>query len=191
MRRQPTPRVTHSQTRPPREVVECRRTVTGEVAPDQLRDCLVPLQHRRRWHTLFEQRIGVLFALKCATADHAVKLGMRDEVRQHCAVGNGDPGRSKCGAELRSRAVFAAFEGPRDDHRGLRDQLIVQPELPIAAGHATFDAGRSERQHPADVRGRHEVPRRPQHVRAQDLAPVEGTLDRCPGRLRHAQPERP
>src|SRR5678815_4027096 len=46
-------------------------------------------------------------------------------------------------------------------------------------------------QHPADVGGSHEVPRRPQHVSSQNVAIVEGLLDAGVGRATQAHADIP
>jgi len=54
-----------------------------------------------------------------------------------------------------------------------------------------FHARRRQLDHPADILGHHEMPRRPHHMRPQDGAFVECSFDLGFGRIPDTKPDRP
>jgi hypothetical protein len=81
-------------------------------------------------------------------------------------------------AELVACEMTAGVEGRSI---ALRLRVIVRASIshPIGGAVEPVDARRGQRQQPADVVRRDEVPRRTHHVGAQDLAGVERPLDGC------------
>jgi len=81
-------------------------------------------------------------------------------------------------ADLRAREPPIAGEGV--DEQGVRPHERARVEAEPAVHHlvASADARSRELDEPADVLGRHEVPRVAEDVRAQDLAAREGLVDR-------------
>ena len=186
-------RIRHRETRPPREVAQRRRAAGGEESHRELGQRLVPSWARPRRHALVERRVRVLLAPHRSAAHDAGELGVHHDVREPLPVG-GDAATLERVSELTARAMTA---GNR------RCDLIVRPvqdpavelEVAIAARIRGIDARAAQLDQPAKVGGRDVVPRRPQHVRAQEAAVVERVVDlgrvRPPRALAHGPPRVP
>ncbi len=183
-------RLGHGQRRPDGEIPGRRRPVTGDEAPRQFRQRLVPRQVARAGRSLLEQHVRVLLADPRTAADERVELGGHEEVRQPLPLDADAGGAEHAGGLGAGQPVPAAQR--REEGAGAPPQrLIVQPELGVPARVPCADARRGRGQQPADVGRQHEVPRRPQHVRAQDRAGAEGALHLLVRSAGHARAQGP
>src|SRR5438552_4076064 len=150
--------------------------MAAEVAPRELNERLFAREYPRRRHTRVEQRVRELFAAPPAAAHEAMQLREHEQVREALPSGI-DPRALQRHAELVARQYVVAFErtGYRRDRatdgRGIKSELAVAPAL------TGDDAWAGEREHPADVLGRDEMPCRPQHVGPDDRTPLERAID--------------
>jgi hypothetical protein len=87
--------------------------------------------------------------------------------------------------------MAAAFEGPGHRRLTSHDDGRVQTELAIHRSVCGMHSRRSQRQQPADVLRRDEMPGRAKRVGAQDLSIIEGDFDVRLGRCLQAQSNRP
>ena len=107
-------------------------------------------------------------------------------MRQALARDISNPRATEGDGELRARQMLAATQR-------LRDRIVAPPndrrrELVGATvvRYRLVDARRGEREHPPNVGGRDEVPRRAEHMRAQNVSRRKLALDACVRRVAHA-----
>ncbi len=132
----------------------------------------------------------MLSAPSWAAADERVELSRHQQIRQALAD-DADPRVGEDGGRLGARQLVAAAKGRDESARAAPQRRCVQPQLSVPAGAAGPDPRRRRREQPADVRRQHEVPGRPQHVGAQDVAGREGALDRSVVSTLRAHPDGP
>src|SRR6185437_920297 len=84
--------------------------------------------------------------------------------------------------------MLATAQGISDDLIAARERRLVESRLATVVGDCALDTRRRQFQQPADILGRHEVPRWPHDVRAQDDSLVEGAVYLCARRARSTQP---
>ena len=161
-----------------------------EIAFNQPRQRLFPSDRRGFRRALLEQRVREVLVVPGAAADHALELGMHHQVRQLQPFG-GDLGPREALCQLNARQMLAARERALDDHAAFLDGLVVELSLAVIVSVERVHTRRGKCQHPPDVAGRHEVPGRPQDVRAQDVAVIERMLDIGVAQAPAAKPERP
>ena len=79
--------------------------------------------------------------------------------------------------QLDSRKVLSSVERAMKHRATAFDRAIVEPRPAIVVGVDRVHPRCAQRQHPADVVWRHEVPGRTEHVRAENRAVIERLLD--------------
>ena len=120
-----------AQARPPGEVLQRRRAVAAQEAPDQLGHRVVG--PRRRWHALVEPGVGVRGAVAHAADDDRVELEQHEQVPEAAGV----EVEAGAGDHLRDLRAGERATGHRrlDRPAGRRHDLVVEPELAAGAGH--------------------------------------------------------
>ena len=171
------PSVAEREPRPRREVAVGRRPPRGEVARRELGERLVARPRRRRRHALVERRVGALPARVRPADRDSLELGVQHD------VGEAEPRlRHAAGLErgddLGPRAVPALERGGDEVHRARDIGPFEARSAVVHRVRAVHPLGR-QLEHPARVVAMQEVPRRAQHVRAQDLAVVDRRRDGC------------
>ena len=101
------------------------------------------------------------------------------------------PARSSAVASSARVRLPPVSQRALQDLAALRERRPIELEQAIVGCHAGHHARPREREHPPDVGGRHEVPRRTQHVRPQDRALIERLFDAGVGQPIRAQTQRP
>jgi len=182
--------VADDQSRPPDVIPQRRGAMTREVAPRQLAERLVACEGLRARRPLLEKRVGELLALPCAAADDAVQFRVHHHDCEPVSL-HLDPGAPEHGSKLRAGQLLAAPERALDSRAASFQDLLVQSVLGVVGKMASIEAGAGQREHPADVGRRHEMPRRAQHVRPQDAPLGERRLDGFVRQTGSAQPQRP
>ena len=94
-------------------------------------------------------------------------------------------------SQLGTRQVRPAPQRALNDSPRAREGLRVEAVLAAVVRHRAVHSRPGKREHPSDVGRRDEVPGGPQNVRAQDLASIEGSIQRGVARPLHALAERP
>ena len=162
----------------------------GEVAARQLGQRFIEGKPARCRRALVERGIGELLAAARAAAHDRFQLRVHEQQRQPQSVG-GNAGVAQRHAQIVARGVAAALHRPRDHVIAAREHLRVQAGLPVVRRVEPVNARRAERQHPADVGRRHQVPGGAQHVCAEDRAAAERVLDIGVGAVAGSLRDRP
>jgi len=118
----------------------------------------------------------VLLAAARAAADQLLELGVHQEVPEPQPV-RFDPRLGQALGELPPRLRLAVSKG-LGEHAVAADEDVrveLEPSVPVAVERVNARTG--EPQQPAQVLARDEVPRRAQHVRADDVAAVQCGVD--------------
>src|SRR4029077_20802966 len=148
----------------------------AEVTPRKLPDRPIAFKEPPMSGSLLEKSPRVLLALTSPAGHQACELSRGNQMRQPLTIGR-DPGSAQDFTELLPRQLLAALERRADRAECPTHGAVVQLELPVTSGHALPDLRAGEVQHPVDVFGEDEVPRRAQDVRAQDRAAVIQVVD--------------
>ena len=185
---QARPGVAQAEPGPPGEVAHGRGPVRGEEPASQHPQHLIPRRHLSEWCPLIQQRVGLLPPGERAARDECGELGVHHHI--------GEPGATCHDAfslEARGQLVACqevpARERALDDAAGSRQDSCVELELPLLVAVEAMDVGRGQREEPADVIGKDEVPGGAEDVGAEETALVEGAIDGGIGRALHSLPE--
>jgi hypothetical protein len=178
------PRIRDGEPGPPAKVHELRWAVARHVATREKCERIVARESRRGGHALVEQRVREVLAAARPADHHALELGVHHHVR------HADTARQVF-RELGARQVHTAGERLRDRGIGLRERSCAQADVLVPDCVRGLDAWSGELEQPARIRGRHEVPRGSQDVRAQDLAAIDRAIHELGGRRFRALPDRP
>ena len=161
-----------------------------KVPPRQLRQRLVLRERASLRRALLEKRVRELLPQPRAAADHAFELRIHDQIGQpHSSAGNARP--VEHGGQRRTRQMPPACKRAFHDLAAACEDLVVEPSLAAVMPVAGEDARRRQREHPADVLRRYEMPGRPKDVRPKDVAPIEGAIDVGVGERRCAKRQCP
>jgi hypothetical protein len=139
---------------------------------------------------VIEEGIGELLAPPRPAAGDLVQLGGQHDVAQPLAGADVDTavleGLAQLETRPRSIVERLGHQGPRALHEGGRD---LEPA--VVGRHPLAYPGGRELEQPAQVVRTNEVPRRPQHVGAQDLARGEGAFHVGGGAVSQAEADAP
>src|SRR5436305_11159825 len=92
----------HREARPPAKILQCRRTMTREVAEGELGQSLITVQALCSRRTLLQEGVCLLLAARRSAADQAVELRIHQDQAEP-QRGGGDLGALK-----RVRDLFAS-----------------------------------------------------------------------------------
>ena len=177
--------VAERERRPVGEVTLGGGTVTGEVPQHQLGERLVAVQPPGGRHPVGEGCVRVRPLEPTAAADEPVQLEEGEQQHQHLPV-RLDIVAAEAVGQLLPGLVGLLREGMEDQGGHAVETAADQP---VGLGQLPSDDGTDARcgqlEQPPDVLGRDEVPRRSQHVGADDPALVQQRLELgCVGDLR-------
>ena len=183
--------VGHGEARPPGKIMGRGRTARREVPARHLQQRRVALQRRRRRRAFLQQRICKLLSPARAAAHHGVQLCPHHQVAEPL-TGDGLDARTLENRAnslrvrwLPSRSALSIAALLRRYTSGVSSSLRSYDAM------AAFTRGRGEREHPADVGRRHEMPRGPHDVRSQDRAVGDLALDVRVGQAARSLAQRP
>ncbi len=169
------PDVCHPQARPPVEVLDGCRPVAREVPKREFQESDVRIENASVGSPLREKRVGVLLAPARPTADEPDQFDMGHDESKPQAV-DLDPGPSS--------TTFSSFRmswlPPRRARSilvCLHQDVLVEPQLVEVRADACPHPWPGQVQHPSDVLGQNEVPRRSQNVGPEDGSLSDGLLD--------------
>src|SRR5262249_47024653 len=150
------------------EIVEGGWSAASEVPPCELGQHLVTCKGLgRARRAVVEERKGRLLAASYPAANERVELGALEQVGQALSA-HGNAGVFERSRQLGSREVFAAAKRFGDGVVASSQSSGVQFELPVSPRVAGDHARSDERENPANVRGRNELPRPAQCMSAKD-----------------------
>src|SRR5688572_10653005 len=102
-----------------------------------------------------------------------------------------DPCLAQNQGQLGARQLSASLQRSRNDAITAAEHAGIELQLAIVGRHRCTDAWRRQREHPANVLRDDEMPRGPQHVRAQNRSARHFLLDRFVDSAKHALGQRP
>ena len=124
-------------------------------------------------------------------ADHGIELRLHNDVGEALRAIYLDTGPLQDGLQLLAGELRTAAQGADDCSLAAAEDCRVKLEPAVIGRHAGTDARPCERQHPADVFGRDEMPCWPHDVRAENASLAEGPLDLSVRCALHSQPQSP
>ena len=168
------------ESRPPGEIGERGGGVAAEIDSDQPSQCLFTGRFFAARSPFVEKGVGRSAFLVGAAADDAVRFGPHQQMPQRILREWNAPLIQRF-SDFLFRPVFVPFQRLLQQvhvavNRFGVESGVCAPGVGVVGG---TDAVGSEREHPAQVFRRNEMPRRTQQVRAQDVAPVQGGFDLC------------
>src|SRR5436190_13594065 len=185
-------RVAQRKAAPPCQIPLGGGPAAPKVPPRELRKRPLACERPRFRGSIRDQREGGLLAFPSAAAEHAAELGVDEQVRKSSLAL--DALTQENGCQLRPRELLATAERIREKLARALERLRIEPDLAKARRCGCDDARPDQREHPAEVLGRHELPGAAKAVSANQVACVESSLHRSlPGahRPRADSPQRP
>lgn len=181
---------TGREPRPPGEVLDRGGAVAREVAGGELCERLGARQCPRGRHPLLEERERLLLPFARGGAEEPLLRKSREDVDPALAR-RGDAPLAQRRVQGVAREPPAPVQRPREEVPAPSERGIVEAELPLARRARRDGRRREQREHPADVRGGHEVERAPHRPGSDDGAVGDRALDGGLVRAPRPQPHRP
>ena len=184
-RRDAAPGVGQREGRPVGEVTLGRRSVPEHVAQRQLGERFLTVEAASARGAVGDQGVRVLVADDGSAADERCRLGRRGDQRERLPLG-GQASLEQVLAQLGARLWPAGGDRIDDGGDGPVERLVVDAEAALVLPVELAERRAGQLEQPDEVVGHDEVPRRAQHVRAQQVAGAERGVE-VVGRRRRCQ----